>query len=50
MPFTEQRVAVWTAMEKLKNGNPQATGIGTTYRVYDDKMQVKEYQVQLDIV
>ena len=50
MPFTDQRVAVWTAMEKLKNGNPQSTGIGTTHRVYDSKMQVKEYQIQIDIV
>jgi hypothetical protein len=37
-------------MEKLKNGNPQSTGIGTTHRVYDSKMQVKEYQIQIDIV
>jgi hypothetical protein len=50
MPFTEQRVAVWTAMERLVNGMPKSTGFGTTHRVYDSKMQVKEYQVQIDIV
>jgi hypothetical protein len=50
MPFTEQRVAVWLAIERMKNGHPNSTGFATTHRVYDEKMQVKEYQVQVDLV
>ena len=50
MPFTEQRVAVWTAMERLVNGMPKSTGFSTTHRIYNSKMEVKEYQVQIDIV
>lgn len=49
MPFTEQRVAVWLAIERMKNGIP-CNGLATTHRVYDDKMRVKEYQVQVDLV
>ena len=50
MPFTEQRIAVWTAMERLVNGMPKSTGFATTHRIYNSKMEVKEYQVQIDIV
>jgi len=50
MPFTEQRVAVWLAIERMKNGHPSSNGLATTHRVYDEKMQVKEYQVQVDLV
>ena len=50
MPFTEQRVAVWLAIERMKNGHPSSTGFGTTHRVYDDKMQVQECQVQVNLV
>ena len=50
MPFTDQRLAVWLAMEKLANGFPESTGLGTTHRFYDNKMQVKSYQVQVDLM
>jgi len=50
MPFTEQRVAVWLAIERMKNGHPNSTGFSTTHRFYDAQMQSKEYQVQVDLV
>ena len=47
MPFTNQRVAVWRALEVI--GREKIEGLGGQTKVYDDKMNSKtiDYQVTL---
>ena len=48
MCFTEQRVAVWRALEVMAREG--ITGYGGQNRVYDDKMQVETISFQVDLV
>lgn len=48
MCFTEQRVAVWRALEVIAREN--ITGYGGQNRVYDSKMQVETVSFQVDLV
>jgi len=46
--FTNQRVAVWQAIETcVRTGT---MGLATTYTFYDEKMQSKSIQVQVDLL
>ncbi len=46
--FTNQRVAVWQALEYCVRTNTM--GFATTYTFYDEKMQRKAVQVQVDLL
>lgn len=46
--FTNQRVAVWTTLEQVSREKVQ--GMATSYVFYDEKMQRKEIQVQVDLL
>ena len=48
MCFTEQRVAVWRALEVMAREG--ITGYGGQNRVYDDKMQVETVSFQVNLV
>jgi hypothetical protein len=48
MCFTEQRVAVWRALEVI--ARERITGYGGQNRVYDGKMQVETVSFQVDLV
>ena len=48
MCFTEQRVAVWQALEVIARDKLQ--GYGSQFRVYDYKMIAKNIQFQVNLV
>jgi hypothetical protein len=48
MCFTNQRVAVWQALEKL--GREKIQGFAGQTRVYDDKMNPVTINFQVDLV
>ncbi len=47
MPFTSQRVAVWTVLESCVN--EKAQGMVRTVKAYNDNMVASEVTVQIDI-
>jgi hypothetical protein len=48
MPFTDQRVAVWNALEVL--GREKVQGFGGQTKVYDEKMNVVNIDFQVNLV
>ena len=48
MCFTEQRVAVWQALEVIAREKIQ--GYGGTTKIYDHKMTAKNIQFQVNLV
>jgi hypothetical protein len=48
MCFTNQRVAVWQALEKL--GRDKITGFAGRTRLYDEKMNTVDIDFQVDLV
>ena len=48
MCFTDQRVAVWTALERI--AREQIKGFAGRTAVYNDKMQKTEIDYQVDLV
>lgn len=48
MPFTEQRVAVWNALEVI--GREKIQGYGGQSRVYDYKMIAKIVDFQINLL
>lgn len=48
MPFTDQRAAVWYALEVL--GREKVQGFGGQTKVYDEKMNVVNIDFQVNLV
>jgi len=48
MCFTEQRIAVWNALEVI--GREKIEGFGGQTRVYDEKMNAKTISFQVNLV
>ena len=48
MPFTEQRIAVWNALEVI--GREKIDGYGGSTKVYDNGMKVQTIQFQISLV
>ena len=48
MCFTDQRIAVWLALERIAMENLQ--GFGGRSRVYDDKMRLVEIDYQVNLL
>lgn len=48
MCFTDQRIAVWQALERIAMDKIQ--GFAGRTRVYDDKMRLVEIDVQVDLI
>ena len=46
--FTEQRVAIWTTIERCVRERVKGLAISTSF--YDNKMQRKEIQIQVDLL
>lgn len=50
MCFTEQRIAVWAALERIAREKGKITGFTYRSRYYDNQGQLKENDVQVDIL
>ena len=48
MPFIDQRVAVWSALETI--GREKIQGFGGQSRVYDDKMKTVVISTQVNLL
>lgn len=47
---SSHRVATQVALQQLAKVKEKATGLGTTVKVYNDKLQSESIQVQVDLI
>jgi len=49
-PFTVQNTVIQMALERFVNSSVKSTGFATHITSYDNKMQKKEFDVQIDLI